>query len=105
MPGGTCYVGGEKKVYSVCIRIEKPYWMRVKDVENKIHDILDAVRSKDETYYFNDDDSLKDVLDWIEEADKYVYYSFVCDRNTYKKLHKSRKYYGFQINKTGGQWI
>ena len=102
---GTRYLGGPNKVYLVCMRIEKPIWMTVSEVKDKIQYMLNKTKREDDTYYFDDDDSLQDILEWIEIDDPYVYYRFICDKETCKTIEKTRKYYGVELEKTGGRLI
>lgn len=102
---GTRYIGGPKKLYYFSMRIEYPYWKTVSDIADQIHGIVEATHRDDDTYVFNDDGALSAILDCIGPEDKYIYYDFVTDRETCKKLEKLRKYWGFQVEKTGGRWI
>ena len=101
---GTYYVGGKHKLYTVRIRIPHESWMKKSDVYNKFDSIIKAVHRDDDTYYFDDEDSLKDIVEWIREDDKFVYYEFLCDQQTYKQLYDNRKYWGFQVGTSWSRW-
>jgi len=102
---GTSYLGGPRKVYEVNIRIAYQYWMTPADVKKRFEEIINSTKRNDESYYFDDDEGLDSIIDYICYEDKYIYYRFICDRETCKTLEKLRKYYEFQVEKTGGRWI
>ena len=105
MAYGTMYLGGKPKAYLVRMRMAFPEWMTIAEVKDKLEAMVENLNRDDETFYFDDWNTLSEILEIISYEDTYIYWSFVCDKTTYKKLWKLRKYYGIELEKTGGRWV
>ena len=97
MKGHTYYVG--RNLYMVELKIPKSEFMPVAMIKSKIEWIIEITKTEDPNYYFDDDGAMDMVLEMIEADDRMVFYSFICDRTTYRKLLKFQKLLNYQVNR------